>query len=331
MDYITIGAYIGTGFAVFVTFILFLRGYAPKICVAPLLIIALILCLLLGFSVYQLDADKKNNKIIKTTISANYDDTVNHHNNNEQGFVSDSLKNHKMELNYVVIDIIFGVILTFFVGVGCYKAYYNGTSDHWIPQTIISGLIIISILACIGKNDDTNIDIEKSIKTTVNANYNDVVNFHNDDTNKSFVSDGSKYTFDYDEETKTLTVFTDTNSNVDAVFVNGVKQDNQKTSDKTDKKKDCVSYKTDDADKKPDTTSSSSSTVSSTAVSLQQKIQDKIQSRYSDAVITGFDTIKMSGTFSCDNVQYNFQWKDDMLEVINADDADDVTYYKVVQ
>lgn len=136
-----------------------------------------------------------------------------------------------------------------------------------------------------------------------------------------------------------LTVFTDTNSNVDAVFVNGVKQDNQKTSDKTDKKKDCVSYKTDDADKtdadkinsKPDTTSSSSSTISSTAVSLQQKIQDKIQSRYNGAVITGFDTIKISGTFSCDNVQYNFQWKDDTLEVINADDADDVTYYKVVQ
>lgn len=47
--------------------------------------------------------------------------------------------------------------------------------------------------------------------------------------------------------------------------------------------------------------------------------------------MTGFDTIKMSGTFSCDNVQYNFQWKDDMLEVINADDADDVTYYKIAQ
>ena len=98
-----------------------------------------------------------------------------------------------------------------------------------------------------------------------------------------------------------------------------------------DKKKDCVSYKTDDADKKPDTTSSSSSTISSTAVSLQQKIQDKIQSRYNGAVITGFDTIKISGTFSCDNVQYNFQWKDDTLEVINADDADDVTYYKIAQ
>ena len=205
----------------------------------------------------------------------------------------------------------------------------------WVPIVIIEGIFFTGLLAelfgSFGHETEKEEKVNIAIKTTVNANYNDVVNFHNDDTNKSFVSDGSKYTFDYDEETKTLTVFTDTNSNVDAMFVNGVKQDNQKTSDKTDKKKDCVSYKTDDADKKPDTTSSSSSTISSTAVSLQQKIQDKIQSRYSDAVITGFDTIKMSGTFSCDNVQYNFQWKDDMLEVINADDADDVTYYKVVQ
>lgn len=205
----------------------------------------------------------------------------------------------------------------------------------WVPIVIIEGIFFTGLLAGLfgsfGHETEKEEKVNIAIKTTVNANYNDVVNFHNDDTNKSFVSDGSKYTFDYDEKTKTLTVFTDTNSNVDAMFVNGVKQDNQKTSDKTDKKKDCVSYKTDDADKKPDTTSSSSSTISSTAVSLQQKIQDKIQSRYSDAVITGFDTIKMSGTFSCDNVQYNFQWKDDMLEVINADDADDVTYYKVVQ
>lgn len=81
---------------------------------------------------------------------------------------------------------------------------------------------------------------------------------------------------------------------------------------------------------KPDT-SSSSSTVSSTAISLQQKIQDKIQSKYSGAVMTGFDTINLSGTFSCDNVQYSFMWNDDMLEVINVDDTDDVTYYKVAQ
>lgn len=230
MDYITIGAYIGVGFAVFVTFILFLRGYKPEICVAPLLIMTLILCSLLGFSVYQLDASQKNNKTIKTTISANYDNTVNHHNNNEQSIVSDSSKSNKMSLNYVVKDVIFGIILTFFVGVGCYKAYYNGTSDrwidHWIPQTIISGLIIISISVGLGIIDDTNMRIEKSIKNTITSNYDDVLNYHNEEDNKTFASGDSRYTFDYDKKTKTLIVFT--GSKVDAVFVDGVKQKGEK-------------------------------------------------------------------------------------------------------
>lgn len=198
-------------------------------------------------------------------------------------------------------------------------------------------LFIIGIVACLvfgllGYESDIDEKINNTIKTTINANYNNVVNYHYN-SEFSFVSDGSKYTFEYNKDSKTLTVFK--GSDVDAVFVNGVKQDNQKTSNNTNEKKDCVSYKADGVDKtdidkinsKPD----ANSDLSSATVSLQQKIQDKIQSRYNDAVITGFDTIKMSETFSCDNVQYNFQWKDDMLKVINADDADDVTYYKVAQ
>lgn len=198
-------------------------------------------------------------------------------------------------------------------------------------------LFIIGIVACLvfgllGYESDIDEKINNTIKTTINANYNNVVNYHYN-SEFSFVSDGSKYTFEYNKDSKTLTVFK--GSDVDAVFVNGVKQDNQKTSNNTNEKKDCVSYKADGVDKtdidkinsKPD----ANSDLSSATVSLQQKIQDKVQSRYNDAVITGFDTIKMSGTFSCDNVQYNFQWKDDMLKVINADDADDVTYYKVAQ
>lgn len=226
MDYMTIGAVIGTGFAVSVTFALSLRGYKPKICVVPLLIIALILCLLLGLSAYQLDAGQKNNKTIKTTISTNYNDAVNYHNDNEQSFASDSSKNNKMSLNYVVIDVIFGIILTFIVGLSCYKSYYNDTSDHWIPQTIISGLIIISIAAYIGKNDNTNMSIEKSIKNTITANYDDVLNYHNEEDNKTFASGNSRYTFDYDKKTKTLIVFT--GSKVDAVFVDGEKQKGEK-------------------------------------------------------------------------------------------------------
>lgn len=239
-------------------------------------------------------------------------------------------------MNYMTIGLFIGLGFAVFTAVKLFSQGYE--PGACIIASIIIGIVFCPLLGLVGHWIDADEKINTTIKTTINVNYDDVVNFHNGYTNKSFVSNGSKYTFDYDEETKTLTVFTDTSPSVDAIFVDGVKQDNQKTSDKTDKKKDCVSYKTDDADKtdadkinsKPDITSSSS-TASSTAVSLQQKIQDKIQSRYNDAIITGFDTIKMSGTFSCDNVQYSFQWKGDTLKVINADDADDVTYYKVVQ
>ena len=236
---------------------------------------------------------------------------------------------------YMTSGILIGLGFAVFMAFSLFLRGYE--PQTCISISVVAGIIFCSLLGLIGYWIDADEKINNTIKATINANYDNVVNFHNGVTNQSFVSDGSKYTFDYDEETKTLTVFTDTNADVDAVFVNGVKQNNQKTSDKTDKKKDCVSYKTDDTDK-ADTantdetgSSDSSSTVSSTATNLQQKIQDKIQSRYNGAVMTGFDTINLSGTFSCDNVQYSFRWENDMLEIVNADDTGDVTYYKVAQ
>lgn len=101
-----------------------------------------------------------------------------------------------MNLNFVVIGIIVGLLLTFWIGVIYYK------HSHWIPQTIISGLIIIPLLAYIGKIDNTNIGIKKSIKNTITANYDDVLNYHNEEDNKTFTSGDSRYTFDYDKKIK---------------------------------------------------------------------------------------------------------------------------------
>lgn len=125
-----------------------------------------------------------------------------------------------MNLSFTVTGIIVGLLLTFWIGVIYFK------HNHWIPQTIISGLIIIPLLAYIGKIDDTNIGIKKLIKNTITANYDDVLNYHNDNNNKSFVSDNSKYTFDYDEKTNTLIILN--GSSVDATFVDGVKQKGEK-------------------------------------------------------------------------------------------------------
>lgn len=93
-------------------------------------------------------------------------------------------------------------------------------------HAFIAGIIIISLAARVGIDDDYDTKVEKSIESTITANYNDVLNYHNDEDNKTFVSGGSKYTFDYDEKTKTLIVFT--GSDVDAVFVNGAKQKGEK-------------------------------------------------------------------------------------------------------
>lgn len=131
-----------------------------------------------------------------------------------------------MNLSFVIIGIISGLILTFWIGAIWHKSYNNSMRNHWIPQTIISGLIIIPLLACIGKIDDTNMRIKKSIKNTITTNYDNVLNYHNEEDNKTFVSSGSRYTFDYDEKTKTLIVLK--GSDVDAVFVDGIKDKGEK-------------------------------------------------------------------------------------------------------
>lgn len=227
-------------------------------------------------------------------------------------------------MNYTTIGILIGLGFAVFVGFDLLLHDYDFISG--ICAFFIVGAIFSPLCGVIGYLCDDDEKVNNTIKTTINTNYSNVVNFHNGVANQSFVSDGLKYTFDYDEETKTLTVFTDTSSSVDAVFINGEKQDNQKALDKTDKKKDCVSYKTND---KVDTDNASPTTTAATDTDLQQKIQDKIQSKYNGAVMTSFDTINLSGTFSCDNIQYNFTSKDNMLEVSNINDIDDVTYYKI--
>lgn len=227
---------------------------------------------------------------------------------------------------YMVIGILIGLGFAVFIAFALFLQGYE--SETCIITLLIVGLIFCSLGGLIGHGGDADEKINNTIKATINANYDNVVNFHNGVTNESFVSNGSKYTFDYDDETKTLTVFTETSSNVDAVFVNGVKQNNQKTSDKADKKKDCVSYKTDTqvSTDVNDNTQQKKDNINNS--DLSQKIQDRIQDVYKNAVINSFDVISLSGTFICDSVQYNFSWENDTLKVVNTDEPENTAYYK---
>lgn len=231
---------------------------------------------------------------------------------------------------------ILGIISGLFAGTAAtlVLVLFLDMTDHgeWINYAIIEGIIIIGLCTYLFGSLGFECDIvKKSIKDTIMANYDDVTNYHNINNNQSFVADGSRYSFDDDKDTKTLTVFTDTKSSVDAVFVDGVKQADQNVSDDTDKKKACTSYQINTED---NSVNESSSTTSSVA-ELPQKIQDKIQSRYNGAVLTSFDTVDLSGTFTCGAFRYSFKMstcadgEDDMLEIINTEDQDDITYYKI--
>lgn len=123
---------------------------------------------------------------------------------------------------YMVI----GLIITVSFGLIFYTMYDEITVRHWIPQTIVVGIIIISLAARAGLDDDYDTKVEKSIESTITANYNDVLNYHNEEDNKTFISGNSKYTFDYNADTKTLIVLK--GSNIDAVFVDGTKQKGEK-------------------------------------------------------------------------------------------------------
>lgn len=125
-----------------------------------------------------------------------------------------------------IFSIIIGLIIIVLLGLIFYTMYDDMTIVHWIPQTIIAGVIVISLVARVGIVEYNDTKVEKSIENTITANYDDVLSYHNEENNKTFASGDTRYSFDYDEKTKTLIVFTD--SKVDAVFVNGMKQKGEK-------------------------------------------------------------------------------------------------------
>lgn len=127
---------------------------------------------------------------------------------------------------YTIISLAIGFIVILFFGWMMYVHYTNDDLEHWVPPTLIVGILIIMLFGSIGYGADKYEKIHGEIKNTITSNYNDVTNYHDDDR-QSFVSDGIRYTFDYNKSQKTLTVFTNT-SVVDATFVDGVKQKTSK-------------------------------------------------------------------------------------------------------
>lgn len=126
---------------------------------------------------------------------------------------------------YTIISLAIGFIVILFFGWMMYVHYTNDDLEHWVPPTLIVGILIIMLFGSIGYGADKSEKLHKEIKNTITSNYDDVTNYHDD--RQSFVSGGIRYTFNYNKNQKTLTVFTNT-SVVNATFVNGVRQKDSK-------------------------------------------------------------------------------------------------------
>lgn len=169
---------------------------------------------------------------------------------------------------------------------------------------------------------------DNKIKSSLNENYPGYTNFNCDRFDKSFVYDGKKYTFVYDDDMSTLTVFEDNDLKVDGAYklIQGQDKDPNTNGKEVSSETTSESAATD--------TSKEFMNLDSTAVSenqegLAKRIQDKIQEKYANAVITSFDTTNLTGTFESDTGDYGFSWSDNMLEIFNLENKNQNVYYKV--
>lgn len=85
--------------------------------------------------------------------------------------------------------LIVGLVFMGMCGVLFYSRVDSGNANHWIPQTVVVGLIILLLLLYWGRCDDNDDEVKKSIQDTITTNYDNVYMYHDDKDGKYFISD----------------------------------------------------------------------------------------------------------------------------------------------
>ena len=195
----------------------------------------------------------------------------------------------------------------------------NAMIDHDILRRILVFLFWVLIVWAICESIKTNNDentIRTNIRETLESNYYGLT-YYKDQT---FVYDSKKYSYDYNYDTNTLTVFDGVGTVVNSIQI---EPDGKGTADSETTSESAVT------DTSKESMNSDSTAVSENQEGLAKRIQDKIQERYINAVITSFDTTNLAGTFESDTGDYGFSWSDNMLEIFNLENKDQNVYYKV--
>ena len=70
--------------------------------------------------------------------------------------------------------LIVGLVFMGMCGAFFYSRVDSGNANHWIPQTVVVGLIILLLLLYLGRCDDNDDEVKKSIQDTITTNYDNV-------------------------------------------------------------------------------------------------------------------------------------------------------------
>ena len=188
---------------------------------------------------------------------------------------------------------------------------------------LIAGICSISIVYIFV----TSTKIENNIESALNKNYAGYTNYHNGNTH-TFVCDGKKYSFEYDYDTDTLTVFNETGTVIDGTYVDGQKTNNDSKTDVNESVSETES-ESKTVDTSDNTSEEDSAPVSEENSDLNRRIQTTIFERYTDVLITSYDADTLSGVFESAGVSYEFSWSDNLLEIAEINNPNNIIYVKI--
>lgn len=174
------------------------------------------------------------------------------------------------------------------------------TSICWVFCIGVIGFVTINGIDLLEENT-------KTLKTSLDKNYKGYTDL--DLGEDTFVYEGKKYSYSYDYDKKKLTVFLESSSSIDGVYVNGEKQNNTSSNSNSEK--------------------NDSDTETTNNKDILNTIKSKINEKYPNALITSFNP-DYTGSFTYNDTYYNYSLKNDMLEIVNLNDKKDVVYYKIL-
>lgn len=71
---------------------------------------------------------------------------------------------------YTIISLIIGFIVILFLGCMMYDSYMKDILEHWVPPTLIVGMLIIMLFGSIGYGADKSEKLHSEIKDTITSN-----------------------------------------------------------------------------------------------------------------------------------------------------------------